>query len=90
MLNNEAMFDQEVFDAPWYVPKDNSTLYIVGPDEIEGPDDEVADELARYCREHEIVMVDCIDLDEFAEGLGLTRVPKALKRWSEGDGYYNA
>jgi hypothetical protein len=74
--------DQDVFDSTWYATG-NGTLYIVGPDEVDGPDDLNASRLARGCREG-------LDLDEIAEDRGLTRVPDALKRWTPEDGYYTA
>jgi hypothetical protein len=85
---NEFVFEQEVYDAPWYVGADSRTLYIVGPDETEGPDDEIADALDAHCRDHGDAYQDL--LDAAAEALGLTRMPDALKRFTPEDGYYGA
>jgi hypothetical protein len=76
--------DPAIMAAPWYASWDNKRQYIVGPDEIEGPDDETADALGMWCGDAEF------GLDALAESLELTRVPDNLKRWSPEEGYYHA
>ena len=73
--------DPEMMAAPWYAH--DGRLWIIGPDEIEGPDDGFADALALACRQGR-------DLDEAANEIGLTKVCDNLKRWGPEDGYYNA
>lgn len=74
--------DAEMMAALWY-EHDDGRLWIIGPDEIEGPDDGYGESLASACRHG-------YDLDGVATSLRLTRVPDALKRWGPMDGYYSA
>ena len=76
-------------EGDWYVDEEGM-LYIIpqagAVAEIEGPDNDMIDQLNAMCRESD---PDLPDIDE-VEGLGLTYVPDHLHRLDPDRGYYHA
>ena len=77
---------QELLHSPWYTD-DDGALYIVA-DEIEGPDNEMADKIARVCSQYPGDRDVEYGLDDFVDGIGY--IPPTLRRFNVVDGFYHA
>jgi hypothetical protein len=73
----------ELLGAPWY-EDDEGFLYIVAPDEIEGPDSETLDLMNFLLRWG----VQEGDLADFVDSI--EPVPYVLRRFNRYDGFYHA
>ena len=77
-------------DGHWYLSEDTNALYIVpiADAEIEGPDDEVLEQLNAVYRD--AASFDEVCPQKVAASLGLQVILPAFKRFSESAGYYYA
>lgn len=74
---------EEILWKPWFEDREGY-LYIVGEDEIFGPDNEMADKIGRALDEG--VMEEFVN--KYIEGLEY--VPHVLRRFNPQDGFYHA